>query len=352
MSSPGRSWLFLAPALLAVACAGVAPFLLGETERIRIPHARHAQADVPCIACHEDIYEATALGPELLPKEKKCLECHKEEKAKGNCGYCHSAKTPKTYPPRDRPYVINHAEHLEKVEDNCETCHQKLPEPFRRTTQELGQHPCINCHEHKEQYAKGACATCHLDLGRFPLRPVSNFSHRGQFVKDHRQEARSTQQCAQCHEQTFCSDCHAQTVGRIVDLKYPERTDRQFIHRLDFMGRHSVEATADEMLCQRCHGRSFCEDCHTRQQVTQASANPINPHPRGFSDRSSGNFHGRAARREISTCAACHDQGAASNCVECHRVGGFGGNPHPRSWAARHGREEISKDAMCQICHL
>jgi hypothetical protein len=41
----------------------------------------------------------------------------------------------------------------------------------------------------------------------------------------------------------------------------------------------------------------------------------------------------------------------ASNCVQCHRVGGVGGNPHPMGWTARHGTEEIDRSTMCLFCH-
>jgi hypothetical protein len=57
--------------------------------------------------------------------------------------------------------------------------------------------------------------------------------------------------------------------------------------------------------------------------------------------------HGRAARRDILTCAACHDQGPASNCIHCHAVGGPGGNPHPDGWSS--GRDV--QDGMCAFCH-
>jgi hypothetical protein len=70
------------------------------------------------------------------------------------------------------------------------------------------------------------------------------------------------------------------------------------------------------------------------------------PHPPGFGTR-----HAAAARADIASCAACHDQGAASVCVDCHRVGGVGGNPHPASWLSRHEAREIAGNGMCAACH-
>lgn len=351
MRRAGRGWL-LGLSLGAMACAGVAPWLAGKSDRIRVPHERHAKADVDCSTCHESLYESEALGSPAFPKEKTCLSCHREEKTKGNCGFCHErADKPASFSRAQPTLTFNHVKHLERTNEECGVCHKTLPAPFAAPGNTPPMSACTSCHEHKEQYESGVCNNCHTDLTKYALRPVSDFSHRADYVKQHRLEARSTQQCAQCHEQTFCSDCHSQTQGRRVELRLPERTDRQFIHRLDFFGRHSVEARAQELMCNRCHGTSFCADCHAQNRLVP-SASSVNPHPAGFNDRASSTFHGRAARREINTCAACHDQGAASNCVTCHRAGGIGGNPHPASWSARHGREEIRSNAMCQICHL
>ena len=57
------------------------------------------------------------------------------------------------------------------------------------------------------------------------------------------------------------------------------------------------------------------------------------------------------ARRDIVSCAACHDQDAASNCVTCHRVGGPGGNPHPPGFTTKHPAPDINRNPMCLTCH-
>jgi hypothetical protein len=75
------------------------------------------------------------------------------------------------------------------------------------------------------------------------------------------------------------------------------------------------------------------------------------PHPPGYGVRGGEAFHGEDARLRIDTCVACHDQGPASNCVECHRVGGIGGNPHPSGWKDRFGTSERDVQTMCSYCH-
>lgn len=348
-----RPLVFVAP-VFAVACAtlfGIGP----PVDRARAPHARHKKADVECLACHETIYDATDLSAMDLPKEKKCYECHKDQKAEKDCKYCHTVPNdPRPFTPRERHLNFNHKKHLENEEigDDCTKCHKKLPEPGDLTGLTPPMEACTACHEHEEMYQNGECDRCHQDLSVFALRPISRFEHQGDFLHTHMGAARSRPDaCATCHDQQFCADCHVRTVATRVEFKFPERFDRQMIHRGDWIGRHMIEEKRDPMMCARCHSVSFCTDCHTRAGVTPRSELSMNPHGPGVNDRAAREFHGTQARRDIVSCAACHDQGSASNCVQCHREGGVGGTPHPIGWSLRHPREEIVKNAMCLDCH-
>jgi hypothetical protein len=99
----------------------------------------------------------------------------------------------------------------------------------------------------------------------------------------------------------------------------------------------------------RCHTTDSCEGCHLERGVSANRLDAANPHPAAWVGSFPGdpNFHGRAARRDIAACAACHDQGPATNCIPCHRVGAYGGNPHPSGW--RSARSENA--TMCRYCH-
>jgi len=325
-------------------------------DEIRIPHAIHAKSDVKCIACHEGVYDETALGTaaEALPAEATCLSCHKEQKEKGNCAFCHTDVTHATkFGLAEGAVRMDHAKHIERTKEDCAACHKRLPEPFARAVVPPAMADCLGCHEHEKQYAQIQCTGCHPTLYTLALKPLSDFSHQGNYVARHGADARSSAQtCTQCHDQTYCADCHARTVSTRVEVKFPEAVAAAFIHRNDFLGRHSIEASGNEASCRKCHGQSFCESCHQMQGLTPLAMNPRDPHALGWTIPGSPDFHGQAARRDIASCASCHDQGPRSNCVTCHKVGGTGGNPHPTSWLARHEHGEIRSNGMCATCHL
>jgi hypothetical protein len=326
-------------------------------DQIKVPHDKHAKGDVKCIACHEGVFEEKQVGTstEAFPAEEKCLECHKEQKDKNNCDFCHTdvKHAAKRSLLGEGAVKMSHEKHIELVKEDCTVCHKSLPEPFvtEATVPKMGD--CLSCHGHAEEYARTDCKSCHPTLAWAALKPISDFSHQGNYIKRHAGDARSSaENCSQCHDQTYCADCHAKTVSTQIELKFPESVTKQFIHRNDFAGRHSVEAVADPVSCKRCHGTSFCSSCHTADNLTPAGTNPRDPHPVGFSLPGTANFHGPAARRDIASCASCHDQGAKSNCVTCHKVGGIGGDPHPPGWTSKHGHGDIAKSAMCQTCHI
>jgi hypothetical protein len=345
------SFVVLAGATLLVTACGTFFGFGPPRDAIKAPHERHKKGDVECLACHETIFDSESLATVDLPKEAKCFECHKEEKKNKQCDFCHTQPAnPATFAPKERHLIVSHKLHLEKNED-CTVCHKVLPEPGEPVTPPPME-ACLACHEHQEQFDQGRCEVCHDSLTRFALRPISSFSHQGEFLKGHAPLARSRpESCATCHDQRFCTDCHASTVAASIQVRFPDAVDRLLVHRGDFLGRHTIEQRADPVLCARCHSTSFCSDCHTRTGLTPEGAPGLNPHGPGVNDSTARDFHGTEARRDILSCAACHDQGAASNCVSCHRVGGTGGNPHPQSWMLRHRREEIGQNAMCLTCH-
>jgi len=324
-------------------------------DEIRFSHARHA--DLPCESCHENASTTRALGVAMLPKEELCLSCHSDQKDAKNCGYCHrDPGTPRSYATPTVTLKFPHADHT-KVEGDCARCHTKLVEG------DGVRHPptmatCTSCHEHKQQFDDGQCDKCHIDLTHFQIKPETAFSHQAGFLRLHDAQARSSAEtCATCHDQTFCADCHARTVALPIELRFSDEVTRQFIHRADYRSRHSLEARADATSCQKCHGGSFCESCHQAQTFTlrgnePGGANNLHgPHdPNEIHDPARPGFHGKLVRQNAAACASCHDQGAQSSCVQCHR-GLSAPNPHPPGFRNTHNRADIERNPMCKYCH-
>lgn len=351
-----RTWLLVLAAAIACATAATVMGTSPEGDEILFPHARHEQAKVECITCHEAIWDAKTLSaPDLLPREAKCLECHKAKKAQGDCAFCHKdVRYAAAWPKRDPRLNFNHAAHLERVtpKEDCTKCHSRLSQPGKPAPVSDGHAACLKCHDHAQQYADASCQTCHVNLAAYALRPVTQVSHQGDFVRRHGLIAKSNAtSCSTCHDQNFCLDCHAKTAMVKVETKLIDRPDRQFIHRNDWLGRHSVEARADAASCRRCHSASSCDTCHQLEGVGAGVSDARNPHPLGWTLPGSGEFHGDAARRDINSCASCHDQGDQSNCVSCHKVGGIGGDPHPAGFRTRHNIADARTDGRCIACH-
>ncbi len=314
-----------------------------EVPAYTFPHSVHVDAGLECTACHQGITQATRIGPDVvvaLPSgdaAESCLACHE--------------KVPDAPParPANPTITFSHATHLPMVQDDCKRCHTQLVEPGMERAPVPAMSTCTSCHNHAEDYAQARCQPCHVDLKRYPLKPISDFKHEANFLRAHGQMAKSdAATCAACHEQTSCAECHAAATRPVKpDVQWPEKVGASFIHRGDFVSRHRIEARADPASCRKCHGSASCNACHLERGISPSGvADPhTNPHPAGWN---AGLVHGPAARQDIASCAACHDQGARSTCVSCHRSV----DPHPPGWARSHNKtSDVAKNSMCRTCH-
>jgi hypothetical protein len=343
MRAPAILLAALLSPLLACGAKPARPRAEAERAPTTFPHEKHGGFD--CTDCHTGIIKSTRLGDSRLPGVAKCEECHErntpEDKAKFN--------TPRREA-REFELRFDHAAHLARVpKGECAACHRELPDPGQPWTTTPPMATCLACHQHQKDFAEARCSPCHVSLKRFPLKPVSELAHAGEFVKNHGRLAKgSAQACAVCHDQTFCARCHAAETGPLrVEIRFPEDVLPDFIHRGDFVSRHQLDAQADPASCRKCHGSHFCDSCHKEQGLSPRSLNPRDPHPPGWATRGSGSFHGTAARSNIVACAGCHDQGASSICVLCHRTGGPAGvNIHPPGY-----KPTDKTKPMCRACH-
>lgn len=308
------------------------------------PHEIHGGFD--CADCHTGIIKSTQLGDSKLPGVAKCEECHDRSSSEDKVKFNVPRRTTRDYELR-----FDHAAHLKRVaKGDCITCHKDIPGPGQAWNTSPPMAACTSCHQHKTDFAEARCSPCHVSLKRYPLKPLTAFSHEGNWVKEHGKLAKgSAESCATCHEQTYCGECHATATRPVrAEILFPEKVEVDFIHRADFVSRHKVEVQADPASCRKCHGSNFCDSCHKEQGLSPRSLSPRDPHPVGWRTRGSGAFHGDAARSNIVSCAGCHDQGAGSVCVVCHRVGSTltNINIHPPGF-----KQTDKTKPMCRACH-
>ena len=344
---------------------------------IKFSHRFHVRdAGVACADCHTAAPTSTLASDTLLATHENCKTCHEEQLA-SKCTFCHTSDDPTTYtttPLPGRNLIFSHQLHVETQKVECETCHTGVDKA------EIGVNvaipvmaTCNTCHN--DVKASNVCETCHVDMAA--LRPREH--NRTDFVREHKRIARvSTATCASCHTQESCSDCHngsdlvkVDVPGKdLMSLRSPRLTaiDRgqetrlTKVHDLNFKFTHGLAVEGKKLDCQSCHNQqTFCVTCHEAGgDVNQAKFQPDSHRKVGFVTLgvgSGGGLHAKLARRDIESCAACHDsQGADPACITCHMDsdGIKGTNPRthqPGFMADNHGSWHTDPGATCYVCH-
>jgi hypothetical protein len=166
-----------------------------------------------------------------------------------------------------------------------------------------------------------------IERGAEPVHSVDFATRHGSWA------ATGALQCAQCHTETYCVDCH---VGP---------NEREF-HLPNFMERHAFEVFASPTECQSCHStETFCRDCHVSAGIASGGRLDVAFHtaqPLWLLT------HGQAARTGLESCASCHRQ---TDCLACHSsIGGWGVSPHGSGFDGN--RVAARNRLTCQWCHL
>lgn len=157
--------------------------------------------------------------------------------------------------------------------------------------------------------------------------------HGAGYARTHGTEASAQAlDCAGCHVQRFCSDCHA-------------GEGRRRYHPANFVQRHAPEAWGREQDCASCHNpEAFCQSCHASTGL--ASSGGLRS---AYHTRQPGWLlqHGQAARQGLESCTTCHAQ---RDCMQCHSRAGWNVSPHGRDFDA----ERMAKRApgTCATCHV
>lgn len=335
-------------------------------------HAHRSEAHITptaaCRTCHVPIAEADAISAERISRfpepawhdaadfasthgkvqdtqAASCAVCHARE----SCERCHANadRVPLIAGlSRDRRIASLESGHAAKYD--APSSHQEgnwRDEHGANARQSPGS--CANCH------TQPSCDKCHAGGSGTSRRAIATLPGRGvkaglgvnpsriilpvhpaNFPSRHGTLAASgAMNCAQCHAEKICADCHAA----------PE--SRRF-HNANFVERHAADVFTNAADCQTCHNtQRFCLDCHQRTGIA-AGAQMNSAFHTGQATWILS--HGQAARTGMESCASCHRQ---NDCVRCHSAtGGWGVNPHRPGFQATAIGERNS--ASCRWCHL
>jgi hypothetical protein len=319
------------------------PRFAHEAHLTGIPWNEPGSKWLVCTSCHAGTRKT---GARIYPEQALCDRCHATD-GKG--------KLPAA-PPGDEARALatsicfTHEPHLRIAEINgqCTACHAGISDPTRAAASFPPMKACESCHE--RDIAEARCSLCHDPRDLAEILPQTFLRHDEGWIRRHGAAAtREAKVCGQCHSDVSCKDCHDTSQTLPIEVRRPEAVTATFVHRGDFVTRHALEARSQPATCVRCHTPSSCDGCHVQRGVSAGAAGGADPHPRGWvgAPSSSPSSHGAAARIDIVSCAACHDKGPATNCILCHKVGGAGGNPHPRGFSS----SRSPRQATCRLCH-
>lgn len=104
------------------------------------------------------------------------------------------------------------------------------------------------------------CSECHSNaFGAMNHQALDFYAKHGLFAKSARQS------CAACHQESFCSDCHAHKTEFKPSDKFADSPERNLPHRGDYLSQHKIDGRMNPASCAKCHGRqnnAGCASCH------------------------------------------------------------------------------------------
>ena len=374
-----------------------------NSKLIEFNHAYHIDSvGVACADCHTTATTSEKETISLLPTMETCYSCHDQSSTK--CEFCHTSSDSATYQdlvPTPSSVFFSHKEHAGSLKMKCETCHQGL-DKVAYSKDDPSLFPkmvlCTTCHGQIETNASGinntsaksdtsqgaagivarvapaGCESCHKNLT--DLVPASH--RQADFMSQHKDFVNVSgpqNDCKSCHTAATCQECHDAsnlakdlTPGQIYIPFTPslspitthDKLTVQKVHSDNYRFTHSIDAKGRESNCYTCHDeRTFCVNCHN----SEANGVRIKPiwHDVGnfvtIGVGSGGGMHAQYARKDIESCASCHDvQGADPVCITCHTdPDGIKGND-PRTHQPFylhdvHGSWHSDPGAVCYTCH-
>ena len=324
--------------------------------------ATEHQIDAPCTTCHVPLAES-GLSVERIARFPMpvdhgatdfLLEGHGSlaTEGTGRCSTCHTANRCA-------------ACHVDTEKDPIQAMHaapegMELPPTWARYQVPAFHQGDDWFEEHGGSASRAECSTCHtsndcmachvspapavvqslvsLEESAAPgigLEGHAPNSHESLFFMDSHPVlgASNGQQCATCHVERFCVECH-------------DGPSNGGYHPPDFVARHPAEAFGQDTECATCHNtQAFCRSCHL--EAGFGSTGRLGP---GYHDAQSLWLlrHGQAARQNLETCVSCHAQ---NDCTQCHSVvGAFKVSPHSSDFDARSAWDR--SPTTCLACHI
>jgi hypothetical protein len=276
----------------------------GPTPILKFDHAAHTARGIVCQRCHGTLTGVDLAGPAELPKMALCLTCHDSGrgklKASSRCSTCHPVSEEGTLRTRFPSGTLTPASHTLAFrtqhaqaakdersclqchrQDECQTCHHGVVKPLdfhgndyvsrhavdaRRGDPDCGachraQSFCLGCHERlKVTDVRSGGSAIFAPLGTRTFHPAGFADAQAAGNPQHHawQAQRNLRQCASCHRQETCLECHASASGA-------GRAGRMQVspHPLGFGQGTRCQALAERnpRVCLRCHGP---EDPHLR----------------------------------------------------------------------------------------
>jgi len=309
-----------------------------------------------CADCHAAA-ESQSAEDNLIPGPSACQSCHEEADVRKYWGLDATTDLAEVKgTPRPHELRFSHKFHAGAQKMECAYCHIPVGDSFTGPSMD----GCYECHNNAEKIAPivsmadamqqnvatNQCEACHTNLAN--LLPKN---HRmADFSRFHGKMAltgEDSRDCAVCHSQSFCAECHTPTndvpaPSTKTDFyigSYPrgEKMDdggmltSQQAHSLTYKYTHGFDARIQSSRCATCHEQeSFCVDCHTNGY--DANGERIVPQSHqlaGFASATGGkamNRHARLASMDIQHCATCHNvDGGDPVCMVCHSTGVAGG---------------------------
>lgn len=343
---------------------------------LRFSHGQHLALGVACARCHAKIGESDKVSDFNFPTGAVCDSCHGAQHPRpaaeaARCEMCHTrvseGRVTATLRAPKASLTFSHKRHMERGA-SCQSCHGDMTRVRMATVLQLPtEASCLSCHDGRK--ASGQCGVCHPTDGAGKLvtrsfsdrvapalvprgRAAHGAAHDLAFVEDHKGIAKANPQlCAQCHDETFCTDCHA---GAVRPMR---------IHAGDYITTHALDARAATQDCQSCHRQQTdCLACHQRLGMGAGpdsrfgTGSSLRFHPAGWDGPpDSPQSHAFAAQRNISACASCHTE---DTCLACHATTGaarpgYNVSPHGPGFAGSIRCAALASNGhrVCLKCH-